>query len=108
MTKDGSDALGAIAEPRRRAILQLVTREELPAGVIAEHFEVTRGAVSQHLTVLKDVGLVLERREGTRRLYRADPEALAKLSADLQTMRSNALDLGRKLTDGAGERSAAG
>ena len=72
-------ALKAIAAPRRREILALVRREELPAGVIAAHFDVTRPAVSQHLTVLREAGLVTERRDGTRRLYRARPEGLAPL-----------------------------
>jgi len=72
-------ALRAIAEPRRRQILALVRDEELSAGDIASHFDVTRPAVSQHLTVLKEAGLVSERRDGTRRLYRAQPEALAEL-----------------------------
>jgi DNA-binding transcriptional ArsR family regulator len=69
----------AIAEPRRRAILRLVRDDELAAGEIAAHFEVTRPAVSQHLTVLKEAGLLEERREGTRRLYRTRPEGLAGL-----------------------------
>jgi DNA-binding transcriptional ArsR family regulator len=72
-------ALKAIAEPRRRAILTLVRDGELSAGEIASHFEVTRPAVSQHLTVLKEAGLVDERRNGTRRLYRARPEGLDEL-----------------------------
>ncbi len=72
-------ALKAIAEPRRRAILRLVRDDELSAGEIASHFDVTRPAVSQHLTVLKEAGLVDERRNGTRRLYRARPDGLAEL-----------------------------
>jgi DNA-binding transcriptional ArsR family regulator len=72
-------ALRAIAEPRRRQILRLVRDEELSAGEIASHFEVTRSAVSQHLRVLKDAGLVSERRQGTRRIYRIRPEGLAEL-----------------------------
>jgi DNA-binding transcriptional ArsR family regulator len=72
-------ALRAIAEPRRRTILRLVGSEELSAGEIASHFEVSRPAISQHLTVLKGAGLVSERREGTRRLYLARPEGLAEL-----------------------------
>ena len=72
-------ALRAIAEPRRRQILRLVRDEELSAGEIASHFEVTRSAVSQHLRVLKDAGLVAERRHGTRRIYRIRPEGLAEL-----------------------------
>ena len=69
----------AIAEPRRRAILRLVRDEERSAGEIASHFEVTRPAVSQHLSVLKEAGLVSERRNGTKRLYRARPEGLVDL-----------------------------
>ena len=72
-------ALKAIAEPRRRAILSLVRDGELSAGEIASQFEVTRPAVSQHLNVLKEAGLVSERRNGTRRLYRARPEGLVEL-----------------------------
>ena len=71
--------LQAIAEPRRRRILELVRDRELPAGEIAARFEVTRPAISQHLRVLKEAGLVSERREGTRRMYRARPEGLAEL-----------------------------
>ena len=76
--------LKAIAAPRRRQILALVRDGELSAGEIAEHFDVTRPAVSQHLTVLKEAGLVSERRNGTRRLYRARPEGLAELKAFLE------------------------
>src|ERR1700687_3191344 len=76
-------ALKAIAAPRRRQILTLVRDGELSAGEIASHFDVTRPAVSQHLTVLKEAGLVDERRNGTRRLYRARPEGLADLKAFL-------------------------
>jgi DNA-binding transcriptional ArsR family regulator len=73
----------AISEPRRREILQLVRDRELAAGEIAGHFDVTRPAISQHLTVLKNAGLVSERREGTRRLYRARPEGLGELRSFL-------------------------
>lgn len=69
----------AIAEPRRRRILQLVRDGELSAGEIAAHFDVTRPAISQHLNVLKEAGLVSERRNGTRRLYQARPEGLGEL-----------------------------
>ena len=77
-------ALKAIAEPRRREILRLVGGGELTAGQIAARFEITRPAVSQHLRVLKDAGLLDERREGTRRLYRARPEGLAELRGFLE------------------------
>ena len=72
-------ALKALAEPRRRRILMLVRDGELSAGEIASHFEISRPAVSQHLTVLREAGLVDERRNGTRRLYRVRPEGLAEL-----------------------------
>jgi DNA-binding transcriptional ArsR family regulator len=93
------EVLRAIAEPRRRAILELVAGRELPAGEIAAHFEVTRPAVSQHLTVLKDAGLVVERRDGTRRLYRARPEGLDELQRFLSDMWSQSLDLARRLVE---------
>jgi DNA-binding transcriptional ArsR family regulator len=78
-------ALRAIAEPRRRRILELVGAEELTAGEIASHFDVTRPAISQHLGVLKGAGLVDERRNGTQRLYRARPQGLAELKAFLDS-----------------------
>lgn len=73
-------ALKAIAEPRRREILRLVWSHELPATEIADQFpDVTRSAVSQHLGVLRSAGLVSERRDGTRRLYRAEHDEMDKL-----------------------------
>jgi DNA-binding transcriptional ArsR family regulator len=77
-------ALKAIAGSRRRQILTLVRDGELAAGEIAAHFDVTRPAVSQHLNVLKEAGLVSERRNGTQRLYRARPEGLAELKEFLE------------------------
>jgi DNA-binding transcriptional ArsR family regulator len=85
-------ALKAIAEPRRRQILALVRDEELPAGEIAAHFDVSRPAVSQHLNVLKEAGLVSERRNGTQRLYRARPEGLVELKVFLEGFWDDRLD----------------
>jgi DNA-binding transcriptional ArsR family regulator len=93
------EALRALAEPRRRAILRLVSEEELAAGQIAAAFDVTRTAVSQHLTVLKNAGLLTERREGTRRLYRARPEGLAGLRQFLDDMWASSLDAARLLAE---------
>ncbi|BAL89736.1 putative ArsR-family transcriptional regulator [Actinoplanes missouriensis 431] len=93
------EALRALAEPRRRAILRLVAHDELAAGEISAAFEVSRTAISQHLTVLKQAGLLTERRAGTRRLYRAQPEGLAGLREFLDTMWSDALDVGRRLVE---------
>jgi DNA-binding transcriptional ArsR family regulator len=82
----------AIAEPRRRAILRLVRDRELSAGEIASHFDVTRPAVSQHLTVLREAGLLAERREGTRRLYQVRPEGLEGLRAFLDEFWASGLE----------------
>ncbi len=71
----------ALAEPTRREILHLVRDEEHTAGEIAEHFPISRPAVSQHLRILEDAELVAVRRDGTRRWYRARPEGLAELEA---------------------------
>jgi DNA-binding transcriptional ArsR family regulator len=100
MSDEATDeTLRALAEPRRRAILRLVARDELAAGEIAAAFEVTRTAVSQHLTVLKSAGLLAERREGTRRLYRARPEGLAGLRQFLDEMWASSLDTARRLVE---------
>lgn len=77
-------ALKAMAAPHRREILRLVRTGELSAGEIAAHFDVTRPAVSQHLNVLKEAGLLSERRNGTRRLYRARPQGLDELRTFLE------------------------
>ncbi len=79
-------ALRAIAEPRRREILRMVRDDERTAGDIAAQFDVTRPAVSQHLTVLRDAGLIVERREGTRRWYRARPEGTREIRAWLEAI----------------------
>jgi DNA-binding transcriptional ArsR family regulator len=85
-------AVRAIAEPRRREILNLVREDELSAGEIASRFDVTRPAISQHLTVLRDAGLLTERRDGTRRLYRARPEGLGELREFLEGFWSDRLE----------------
>lgn len=72
-------ALRALADPRRRTILAAIRDQELPAGEIASRFDVTRPAISQHLAVLRDAGLVTERRDGTRRMYRARPAGAAPI-----------------------------
>ena len=72
-------ALKAIAEPCRQEILRLVWSQERPAGDIARHFEISRPAVSKHLRVLREAGLVDERRKGTQRLYSARVESLLEL-----------------------------
>ncbi len=85
-------ALKAIAAPHRRQILSLVREGELSAGEIAAHFDVTRPAVSQHLNVLKEAGLLSERRNGTRRLYRVRPEGLVPVKEFLEQFWDPRLD----------------
>lgn len=95
-------ALKAFAEPRRREILRLVWSQELPAAHIAARFDdVTRSAVSQHLAVLRDTALVLERRDGTRRLYRANHEEMAKLRDFLDDYWTGSLERLRDLSEAA-------
>lgn len=85
-------ALRAIAEPRRRRILQLVSEQELSAGEIASRFDVTRPAISQHLTVLKGAGLLTERREGTRRLYLVRAQGLDEIREFLDQFWADGLE----------------
>ena len=85
--------LAALADPRRQAILRLVRDVERPSGEIAAHFpDVTGPAISQHLRVLREAGLVAERRSGTKRLYRARPEGLRELRAWLRDFWGDALE----------------
>jgi DNA-binding transcriptional ArsR family regulator len=78
------EAAAAIADPIRRRVLELVRDQEVPAGELAAQFDVSRPAVSRHLRVLREAGLVRERRQGRLRLYRADPEPLAELRSWLE------------------------
>jgi len=91
------EVLDAISSPRRREILRLVWERELPAGDIAARFDVSWPAISQNLAVLRKAGLVTERREANRRLYRADPQALGSLRAVLQDMWAQDLDRLRRV-----------
>src|SRR6266498_3194948 len=79
-------ALKALAEPHRRAILRLVRDEPRSVTEIAEHFEITQQAVSLHLKVLREAGLVGVRRDGQRRLYLVDPDGMASLHEFLAEM----------------------
>jgi DNA-binding transcriptional ArsR family regulator len=89
---DGA-VLNALADPRRQAILRLVRDTERPSGEIAAHFpDVTGPAISQHLRVLREAGLLEERRSGTRRLYRARPEGLRQLRQWLREFWGDALE----------------
>jgi len=98
-------ALKALAEPRRRAILKLVWSQELPATEIAAQFgDVSRPAISQHLAVLKEAELVTERRDGTRRLYRANPQTMAELRTFLDDYWTSGLERLRDAAEAAEDR----
>jgi DNA-binding transcriptional ArsR family regulator len=94
-------ALKALAEPRRRDILRLVWSQELAAGEIAARFDVTRPAISQHLRVLSEADLVTERRDGTRRLYRARPDTVGELQQFLARFWEEGLDRLRDAAEAA-------
>jgi DNA-binding transcriptional ArsR family regulator len=85
------DAVKVIAEPRRRELLRLCWHQECTASDLAACFNVTFGAVSQHLKVLRDAGLVTVRPDGNRRYYRANRAALGPLADYLEAMWSGHL-----------------
>lgn len=94
-------AFKALAEPRRREILRMVWTNEMPASLIAARFDdVTRSAVSQHLGVLREAELILERREGTRRLYRANHAEMSRLRSFLDSYWTESLGRLRDLAEG--------
>ena len=86
-----ADVFQVLAEPRRRDMLALLAADERTAGDIARRFDVTRQAVSQHLRILLEAGLIRERREGTRRWYSARPEGLSEVRAYVEAMWPSAL-----------------
>jgi DNA-binding transcriptional ArsR family regulator len=90
MTTDA--ALKALAEPHRRAILRLVRDDARSVTEIAEHFDITQQAVSLHLKVLREAGLVAARRDGTRRLYLIDPDGMSSLQEFLAELWPASLD----------------
>jgi DNA-binding transcriptional ArsR family regulator len=99
-------ALKALAEPRRREILRLVWSQELPASEIAGCFrDVTRPAISQHLAVLREADLVTERRDGTRRFYRANPATVAELRDFLDDYWTSGLERLRDVAEAAEART---
>jgi DNA-binding transcriptional ArsR family regulator len=93
------DPLVALSSARRREILRMVWSDERAAGDIARAFDVTWPAISQNLRVLKEAGLVKERRLGTSRLYRADRVALRPLEGYLKSMWSRQIDRLRLLAE---------
>ena len=85
-------ALGALGDPTRRAIFELLVTRPAAVGELAGQLPVSRPAVSQHLKVLKEAGLVVDSAVGTRRLYRVDPDGVAALRAYLDRLWDTALN----------------
>ncbi|AGL19845.1 helix-turn-helix transcriptional regulator [Actinoplanes sp. N902-109] len=88
-----ADALSAAAEPTRRRLLQLLATGPRTVNELAEHFTVTRSAISQHLAVLADAGLVTARKDGRQRFYRVVPAGIAQLRAEINRFWSTELEL---------------
>lgn len=99
------EAAAAISDPIRRRVLELVRDRELPAGDLAAEFDVSRPAVSRHLRLLKRAGLVADRAEGTRRLYRLDDEGIAAVREYLEDVWGEAATRFRLLAENTSERT---
>ena len=91
MVTNGVAGLGLLGDPTRRAIFELLARHPRTVGELAQQLPITRSAVSQHLRVLKDGGLVISRAEGTRRIYRLNPDGVTALRAYLDRVWAEAL-----------------
>ncbi len=85
------DRLAALGDPTRRMIFELVAQRPRAVVELAREMPVSRPAVSQHLKVLKDAGLVIDRTQGNRRIYAADPDGLAELRTYLEQFWATAL-----------------
>jgi DNA-binding transcriptional ArsR family regulator len=93
------DGWRALGDPSRRAILGCLAERPRAVGELAEELPISRPAVSQHLKVLKDAGLVTDRAAGTRRVYRLNPTGVAALRDQLDTFWSRALDGYREVVE---------
>jgi DNA-binding transcriptional ArsR family regulator len=92
ITNPNPDGLAALGHPTRRAIFECLAERPRAVGDLADSLPVSRPAVSQHLRVLKDAGLVTDNASGTRRIYRLNPEGLAAMRDQLDTYWNRALD----------------
>jgi DNA-binding transcriptional ArsR family regulator len=97
----GDAGLGLLGDPSRRAIFELLARRPSSVGELADQLPISRPAVSQHLKALKDGGLVVDRAEGTRRVYRLNPHGIAALRAYLDRIWDDALTAFQKAAEAA-------
>jgi DNA-binding transcriptional ArsR family regulator len=86
-----TDKIGTLGDPTRRAIFERLAASPSAVGELARELPVSRPAVSQHLKLLKDAGLVIDRADGTRRIYHLDPDGVAELRAQLERFWNQAL-----------------
>jgi DNA-binding transcriptional ArsR family regulator len=98
---NGVEGLGLLGDPTRRAIFELLARRPCTVGELAHQLPITRSAVSQHLRVLKDGGLVVSQAEGTRRIYRLNPDGVTALRAYLDRIWEEALTAFQKAAQAA-------
>jgi DNA-binding transcriptional ArsR family regulator len=96
-------ALQALGDPTRREIFERLSRSPVAVGQLARDLPISRPAVSQHLRVLKDVGLVIDRRAGTRRVYQVDPQAVAALREYFDAFWGHALQSFQTATKASGD-----
>ena len=94
-----AEGFAALGDPTRQAIFERLVERPRPVGELAGELPVSRPAVSQHLKVLKDAGLVVDRPEGNRRIYQADPAGVAALRAQLDTFWTQALATFEQVVD---------
>jgi DNA-binding transcriptional ArsR family regulator len=97
----GDASLGLLGDPTRRAIFELLARRPSSVGELAQQLPISRPAVSQHLRVLKEGGLVISQPEGTRRVYRLNPDGVAALRAYLDHIWGEALTAFHKAAEAA-------
>jgi DNA-binding transcriptional ArsR family regulator len=104
MTYRASEQLDALGDPTRRAVFERLARGPLAVSDIAKSLPVSRPAVSQHLKVLKDAGLVSDYAEGTRRIYHLDPKGLAALKSYFERFWDSTLDAFRRVAEETHQR----
>ena len=104
VTNQGDEVWGALGDPSRRAIVLRLAEGPTAVGELATHLPVSRSAVSQHLKVLRDAGLVTDRAEGTRRIYHLDQKGLAAVRDYFDTFWTEALDAFKRVVEEAPAR----
>jgi DNA-binding transcriptional ArsR family regulator len=96
---NATEGFAALADPTRRQIFERLTKKGLAVGELADGLPVSRPAVSQHLKVLKDAGLVSDRQEGTRRVYSVDPRGVEAMRSYLDRFWGRALAAFKKAAE---------